>query len=58
MNRGDLWETMRAALAGYPELQSRVPGGPGPVDALPQGGQENEISGRDVTWQGTFIGPS
>ncbi len=36
-NRPCLWASLRAALAGYPELLSQVPDRPGPVDALPLG---------------------
>ncbi|MGH8584637.1 MAG: hypothetical protein ACREWE_00080 [Gammaproteobacteria bacterium] len=34
-NRGYLWASLRAALAGYPVLLAQVPDMPGPVDALP-----------------------
>jgi protein-disulfide isomerase-like protein with CxxC motif len=36
-NRGYLWATLRAALAGYPSLLAQVPDRPGPVDSLPFG---------------------
>ncbi|MGH8565662.1 MAG: hypothetical protein ACREXW_16840 [Gammaproteobacteria bacterium] len=34
-NRGYLWHSLRAALAGYPALLTVLPDTPGPVDALP-----------------------
>jgi hypothetical protein len=36
-NRGYLWASLRAALAGYPLLLSQVPDTPGTVDSLPLG---------------------
>jgi hypothetical protein len=36
-NRGYLWASLRAALAGSPALSAQVPDRPGPVDSLPLG---------------------
>jgi hypothetical protein len=36
-NRGYLWASLRAALAGYPLLLAQVPATPGAVDSLPLG---------------------
>jgi hypothetical protein len=55
-NRGYRWASLRAALAGYPELLSELPDKPGPVDALPLLGLARlaVLPGRRVLRQAAF----
>jgi hypothetical protein len=56
-NRGYLWASLRAALAGYPELLAQVPDRPGPVDALPLGVPKLAVlKNQRVVRQGAFSG--
>ncbi|MGH8468552.1 MAG: hypothetical protein ACREVY_06120 [Gammaproteobacteria bacterium] len=56
-NKAYLWASLRSALADYPALFSRLPGKPGPVDALPFGvAKVAVLSGRRVVRQGAFTG--
>jgi hypothetical protein len=56
-NRGYLWVSLRAALAGYPVLLAQVPDRAGPVDALPLGTAKLVVlKGRRMVRRGGFTG--
>lgn len=56
-NRGYLWGSLRAALAGSPELLAQLPDRPGAVDALPLGTAEVAVlKDKRVVRQGGFTG--
>lgn len=54
-NRGDLWASLRAALADYPPLLTVLPDTPGPVDTLGMA-KLAVLPGRRVVRQGVFSG--